>query len=438
MEKTEFQQKTYTELERIAWLSSKNPEKEFHSLMHHFNVEALRGSYQQLDGNKAVGIDGIDKAKYGEQLTTNLEDLVSRMKGMQYRAQAVKEVLIPKEGKPGAKRPLGISSLEDKLVQKRMQALLESIYEPIFLDCSYGFRPGRSCHDAITALRQYLYSHEVEKVVDVDLENFFGTIDHKMLLNLLQKKIKDTRFLRYVSRMLKAGVLTEAGLSISEEGVVQGSCCSPVMANVVAHYVIDCWIEEVAKRHTVGAIAAFRYGDDLVVCCRYAQDAYRVKTALGKRLKRYGLKMNEEKTALVSFSKRQCRQGRKQGAFDYLGFTFYLGRSRQGAVTPKLKTSGKRLRSKLKKLKQWMRRVRNRYKLKVIWQRCCAIVRGHIQYYGVSFNVKQMQAYVYQVERIAFKWLNRRSQRKSFSWEKFRLFIAKHPLPSIKIHHRLF
>ncbi|MEE8113647.1 MAG: group II intron reverse transcriptase/maturase [Nitrososphaerales archaeon] len=438
MEKTEFQQNTYTELERIAWLSSKNSEQEFHSLMHHFDVEGLRGCYQQLDGRKAVGIDGIDKAKYGEQLTSNLEELITRMKSMQYRPQAVREVLIPKEGKAGATRPLGISNLEDKLVQKRMQELLESIYEPIFLDCSYGFRPERSCHDAILALHKYLYSHEVEMVLDVDLENFYGTIGHKVLLRFLKRKIKDPRFLRYISRMLKAGVLTEAGLRVNEEGVAQGSCCSPVMANVVAHYVIDCWIEEVAKRHTGGEISAFRYADDLVICCRYAQDAHRVKTALGKRLARYGLKMNEEKTRMIPFSKQQRKQGRKQGAFDYLGFTFYLGRSGRGMVLPKLKTSGKRLWSKLKKLKQWMRRVRNRYKLKEIWQQCCAIVRGHIQYYGVSFNSKQLRAYVHQVERIAFKWLNRRSQRKSFSWEKFQLFMAKHPLPEVIIHHRLF
>jgi len=191
MGNTESQQKTYTELERIAWLSSKNPEKEFHSLMHHFDVEGLRGCYQQLDGRKAVGTDGIDKAKFGEQLTSNLEDLVTRMKGMQYRPQAVREVLIPKEGKPGATRPLGISNLEDKLVQKRMQELLESIYEPIFLDCSYAFRPDRGCHDAILALHQYLYSHEVEMVADIDLENFYGAIDHKVLLRFLKRKIKD-------------------------------------------------------------------------------------------------------------------------------------------------------------------------------------------------------------------------------------------------------
>jgi len=238
--------------------------------------------------------------------------------------------------------------------------------------------------------------------------------------------------------MVKAGVLTEAGLRVSEEGIAQGSCCSPVLANVVAHYVIDCWIEEVAKRHTKGEIAAFRYADDLVICCQYAQDAQRVKTALGKRLAKYGLKMNEEKTALVSFSKQQRKQGRKQGAFDYLGFTFYLGRSIRGVVLPKLKTSGKRLRSKLKKLRRWMCRVRSCYKLKEIWRRYCAIVRGHLQYYGVSFNVKQLEAYIYRAERIAFKWLNRRSQRKSFSWEKFKLFMAKYPLPKVVIHHHLF
>jgi RNA-directed DNA polymerase len=220
----ESQRNTRTELTRIAWLSARDPQKVFHSLMHHFTVESLRSCYDKLDGKKAIGVDGIDKECYGGNLQENLEGLITRMKQMAYRPGPIRQVLIPKAGSPKATRPLGISNFEDKLVQKRMQELLESIYEPLFMDCSYGFRPGRGCHDAIKDLQHYLFSNEVETIIDVDLSNFFGRIDRGRLEEILQMKIKDKKFLRYVNRMFKAGVLSNGELTVSEEGVVQGSC----------------------------------------------------------------------------------------------------------------------------------------------------------------------------------------------------------------------
>jgi retron-type reverse transcriptase len=202
-------------LSEIAWLSAQDPNREFHSLIHHFNVEALRSCFDRLDGKKAIGVDQVSKEEYGKNLRANLEDLVARMKRMAYRPQPVKEVLIPKDGKPGTTRALGISTFEDKLVQKRMQELLESIYEPLFWECSYGFRPKRGCHDAIKALRTYLDKEEVETVIDVDLANFFGSIDHQMMLDTLRMKIKDKKFLRYVSRLLKAGILSQGELRMN-------------------------------------------------------------------------------------------------------------------------------------------------------------------------------------------------------------------------------
>jgi retron-type reverse transcriptase len=218
---------TSTKLKRIAWLSAHEPEKEFDQLMHHFNEGSLAVCFHELDGKKAVGIDGINKAQYGENLDHNLKDLVARMKRMAYKPAPVRQVLIPKEGKPGATRPLGIGNFEDKLVQKMMQKVLESIYEPRFLDCSFGFRPGQGCHDAIRSLHQYLFRHEVETVLDVDLANFFGTIDHLLLLDVLKEKIKDQRLLRYLTRMFKAGVLAHGELSVSEEGCHRVLCAVP-------------------------------------------------------------------------------------------------------------------------------------------------------------------------------------------------------------------
>lgn len=438
MSTTEAQPMAKTPLERITWLSSQNAHQEFTSLMHHVNVEALRCCFQQLDGKKAVGADGITKAKFGENLGANLEELVASMKSMSYRPGPVRQVLIPKEGKPGATRPLGISNLKDKLIQKRFQELLEAIYDPIFLDCSYGFRPGRGCHDAIKALSDYLYENKVETVIDVDLANFFGTIDQTLLIEMLEQKIKDTRFIRYIKRMFKAGMLTAGELRLSEEGVVQGSCCSPVLANIFAHTVIDVWFNDVVKSHTKGLVQMFRYADDLVIVCRYDSDAVRIKEALGKRLAKYRLRMNEDKTKLVTFSKSQHARGIQQGTFDFLGFTFYIGRTKRGRPNVKLKTCGKRFRSKLKKLNNWAREKRSEYALDEYWKRYVAALRGHIQYYGVSHNSEVVGKFVYASKHIVFKWLNRRSQRRSFTWKEYELLMKRMPLPQVSVKHRLF
>ena len=437
MRTTEPQSLTDTKLTRIAWLSARDRHKQFECLMHHFNDESLNECFDQLDAKKAVGIDGVTKANYAENRKAHLDDLVTRMRQMAYRPGPVRRVEIPKDGKPGATRPLGISNLQDKIVQKMMQKVLESIYEPVFLECSYGFRPGRGCHDAIRAMHQHLYRNEVEVVIDIDLERFFDTIDHSLLEAILREKIKDERLMRYVCRMLKAGVLTEGELTVSDEGVPQGSICSPILANIFAHHVIDAWFEEVVKSHCKGQVELFRYADDGVICCQYAHDAERIVRALGKRLAKYKLKLNKEKTRIVSFSKRAYRQGDKQGSFDFLGFTFHWGKSRRGAAIPKLQSSGKRLRGKLSRVNQWARSVRNRYKLRDIWRTFCAKLRGHIQYYGVSFNLAYVRKFLHEATRILFKWLNRRSQRRSFNWEKFRLFMQANPLPKTRVCHSL-
>jgi len=221
-------------------------------------------------------------------------------------------------------------------------------------------------------------------------------------------------------------------------GVLQGSICSPVLANVYAHYVIDTWFNDTVKAHCAGRVELFRYADDVVICCQYERDALRIKKALGQRLAKHRLHLNEEKTRLVAFAKRARRRGKRQGVFEFLGFTFYLGRSRRGVVIPKLKTSGKRLRGKLKNVEAWARQVRNVLPLKLIWTRFQAKLRGHIQYYAVSFNGKAVSQFLWCATRIMFRHLNRRSQRKSFNWEQFCRFIKAYPLPPVRICHALF
>lgn len=435
---TEDRVTTETKLKRIAALSAANPEMVFTHVIHHFNKESLRACFHELDGKKAIGIDGIDKANYGKNLDENLRHLVDKMKRMAYIPGSVRQVLIPKNGKKGATRPLGISNFEDKIVQMMMHKVLESIYEPLFHENSYGFRPGKSCHDAIKVLHAHLSSHDVETVIDVDLANYFGSISHQEVITVIQKKISDPKLIRYLIRMFKSGVLTDGDLTVSNEGVVQGSICSPIIANIFSNEVIVKWMEETVKAHCAGEVKMVLYADDMVICCQYQRDAERIKTALGRRLSKYRLEMNEDKTKLVSFSRRKKRQDIAQETFDFLGFTFYIGKSRKGYYLVKLKTIGKRFRTKLKMVNDWARSIKNRIPLKQIVNIASAKIRGHIQYYGVSHNYAGVDAFVVRVKRILFKWLNRRSQRKSFTWEKFEIFLARINFPKAKICHKLF
>lgn len=429
---------TATKLNRIAVLSKANPKMAFSNLLHHFNVESLSACFQELDGKKAVGVDDVDKASYGKSLRSNLLSLVGRIRGMAYVPGAVRQALIPKEGRPGDTRKLGISNFEDKLVQKMMQKILESIYEPLFHPDSYGFRLGRSCHDAIKALFAHLSTHEVETVIDVDLSNYFGSISHQVAIDIIGKKISDPRIIRYLIRMFKSGVLADGELTVSDEGVVQGSCCSPIIANIVANEVICKWFEEMVKGYCVGEVKLVIYADDLVICCQYQKDAVRVKRALGLRLQKYGLKMNESKTRFVNFSRRKQRNGTDQGTFNFLGFTFYIGKSRKGRYVVKVKTIGKRFKAKLKNVNNWARSIKDKLPLKQIMKVAAAKLRGHIQYYGVSHNFRGVSTFAFKVRRILHKWLNRRSQRKSFSWNKFQLYLDKIMFPEAKICHKLF
>lgn len=432
---TESSPQLTTKRARIRQRSADDPHMVFTQLMHHFSEKNLQQWYHSLSGKAACGIDGVSKSDYGENLLRNLEGLHQRLKGMSYRPSPVRQVWIPKDGQRNKLRPLGIGNFEGKIVEKGIQQILEAIYEPLFYDCSYGFRPKRGCHDAVKALRSYLYEQPVQEIIDLDLANYFGSIDHDMLMSILGRKIQDQRFLRYIKRLLKAGILDKDNLIISEEGVPQGSVCSPVLANIFAHSVLDEWFENTVKKNCKGRVALFRYADDAVICCENSEDAERIHRVIGRRLAKHHLALNEEKTHRIEFDRNNRQQS---GSFDFLGFTFYLGLSKRGAVLPKVKSSGKKLRVKLKRVNQWCKENRNRYRLRELWRIFCMKLRGHIQYYGVSFNGPSIHRFTKQAIFLFLKWLNRRSQKRSLTYEQLKQYMQIHPAPAIRIHHRLY
>lgn len=425
-----------TKLKKIALLSHQNQQQEFGILMPHFTKENLMSCYHELDGRKAVGIDGQTKEEYGRNLEHNIERLIADMKELKYRPKPVRQVLIPKGN--GKKRPLGISNIEDKIVQMMFAKILEAIYDPIFHDFSYGFRRGKSAHSAITDTIQYLRFNNVKTVIDIDLENYFGNIQHGMLMQMLEHKIKDKIFLRYISRMLKAGIVTSEGLIKDNFGVPQGAICSPVLANIYAHYAIDDWFKTVVPKHIIGEVGTFRYCDDIVICCTDTRDVDRVICSLNKRLEKFGLDLNREKTKKVHFNRYTYSKGLPQGTFDFLGFTFYIDMARKGFVTVKVKTSKKTLKEKLANVKTWIVANRFKGKMKKLWTRFCEKLKGHIVYFGVTNNSIQIKRFLYRARRIFFKWINRRSQRNSTNWVKFQQFENEFPMPKVRIYHRLY
>jgi group II intron reverse transcriptase/maturase len=311
--------------------------------------------------------------------------------------------------------------------------ILEAIYEPVFAETSYGFRVGRSCHDALRRLNQEVMQQRVNWIADLDLSAFFDTIPHQQILDVLQQRIRDRKFLRLIARMLKAGVKTPAGVVEAELGSPQGSIVSPMIANVFLDFVLDQWFVTVVKQHCQGYCNLIRYADDTIAVFELEEDAHRFMRVLPRRLGKFGLSLNREKTCLLPFGKCHARQafaqGQRPSTFDFLGLTHYWGFSRNGYVRLKRKTSKNRFRRALKELSQWLRQVRNVQPLPQIWREVAQKMRGHFNYFGVSDNSRGVTRFEQEVHKLLFKWLNRRSQRRSFTWESFLRYKTRHPLP---------
>ena len=415
-------------LMRVAEAAQKAPKRRLLSLAHHLDVDALRRAFKRIRGNAAVGVDGVTKEAYGEKLEDNLQDLHSRLKTMQYRHQVIRRVYIEKEG--GKQRPIGISCLEDKIVQDALRELLEAIYEREFLDCSYGFRPGRSAHDALRALNRAIHSGRVSWLIEADIVSCFDRIERPKLKELLQQRVADKSLMRLIGKCLHVGVL-DAGVELSPEtGTVQGSTLSPLLANVYLHYVLDVWFEDEVRPRLKGGAVLIRYCDDFVIGCARQDDAEQVMRWLGERLGEFGLALHPEKTRLLDYRRpHRDHCGKGPGTFDFLGFTHFWRRTlRDGRWQPACKTRVGRLRRAKQAVEAWCKRHRHQ----AIEVQHIALVRriqGHFNYFGVRGNVRNLDLLVQSARRSWFKWLKRRSQRSRLTWERFCDLLKDYPLP---------
>ena len=416
-----------TDLTRIGEKARKEPGLVFTSLCHHiYDVDNLRACYDSLKANKATGVDGETKRKYGEKLTENLADLSDRLRRMGYIPQPKRRSYIPKPGSEKG-RPLGISCFEDKVVESAVKRALEPIYETMFEDSSFGYRLGRSAHGCLDKLGRTIQQERVNHVVEADIKSFFDTVNHECLINLLRRRIGDGRVLRLIIRMLKSGIMEDGLFQACEEGTPQGSILSPLLSNVCLHYALDQWFSEVVKPTCRGDAWHFRYADDFLACFQYKEDAERFHQNLAERLGKFGLKLAEDKTKRIEFGRFARENARRRGGkpeeFTFLGFTHYCGKTRYGNFKVKRRASPKKYRAALRDFTEWAKKARGLLRTGEMLKTAKAKVTGHLGYYAITDNSERCGDFVHNVKRVLLKWLNRRSQRKSYAWAGFQQML---------------
>ena len=427
-----------TNLTRIGQKARKEPNLVFTSLYHHVvDVDNLRACYDTLKPNKATGVDGVTKQQYGKDLVQNLQNLSQRLKDMKYRPQPKRRSYVPKPGSVKG-RPLGISSFEDKLVESAVRQVLEPIYEQAFENSSYGYRPDRGPHQCLDELGRTIQQKYVHHVVEADIRSFFDKVNHQWMLKFLEHRIGDPRIIRLISRMLKAGIMEDGLVRASEEGTPQGSILSPLLSNIYLHYALDLWFSRRFKKRCRGQAYYFRFADDFLACFQHRTDAEAFREQLEDRLQGFGLELAPEKTRCIEFGRFAREDARKRGQkpqeFTFLGFTHYCGKTRKGYFKLKRRTSRKKFGLSLNKFADWARKSRNLLSKAQMMERARVRVIGHLNYYAVTDNSDKCSSYVYHVTQILFKWINRKSQRPSYTWEGFGqvLKLYKWPNPVIR------
>jgi RNA-directed DNA polymerase len=431
---------TWDKLFLISEHAKREPQLQFTSLVHLLNSGFLKDCYNSLNRNKAVGIDGVCWGGYGENLDDNVEGLITRMKHKRYKPIPARRVYIPKNERE--KRPLGIPALENKIVELGITRILQSIYEEDFLECSFGFRPKRSCHQAINRVDKLIMTKQVNHIVEADIKGFFDNVSHEELMTFLEIRIVDRSLLELIRRFLKAGYVDDGLLVRSESGTPQGSILSPMLANIFLHYVLDTWFNKTVKSSVRGLCELVRYADDFVCVVQYAEDAQRIERVLKARFERYGLEIHPDKSKALSFGRFERenakKQNRRANTFDFLGFTHYCDKTRKGRFKVGRKTSRKKFKAKCKDMNLWLKSIRNLVKTKEWWKVLRTKLQGHYQYYGVSGNMSSITQYFTKTVRLVRKWLNRRSQKKRMSWSRFNDYLSCYPLPKPSIKHNLY
>ena len=429
-----------TRQRKIAELARGEPKLTLTTLAHHIDAVWMREAYRRTRKDAAAGVDGVTAAQYAVELEANLSGLLERFKSGRYRAPAVRRVHLDKPG-TSKTRPIGIPTLEDKVLQRAVLMTMEPVYEQDFLECSYGFRPGRGAHQALEALWQGLMALGGGWVIDLDIENFFGSMDWGHLRSFLDRRVRDGVIRRAIGKWLNAGVMEAGEVSHPDRGAPQGGVISPALSNVYLHEVLDQWFEHEVKPRLRGRAFEVRYADDAVLVFEREDDARRVLGVLAKRLEKYGLRLHPDKTRMVDFrSPWKSPRGsgsQRERSFAMLGFTHYWGRSRKGRWVVKRKTAKDRLSRALRAIGQWCRTHRH-WKLRDQQAALSRKLRGHYAYYGITGNFQALHRFRFEVERLWRKWLGRRSWRGRMTWERFARLRNTYPLPPARVVHSVY
>jgi group II intron reverse transcriptase/maturase len=415
---------------RIAELAKEDKERKFFSIAHLLTPDALYEAFESLRKEASAGVDGVTYAGYGVEAWGNIQKLHDRLKNGQYRAQPLRRVYIPKED--GRQRPISIPSLEDKIVQKAAVELLNAIYEQDFLECSHGFRPGRSPQDALDEVGRIICRRPISTVLEADITGYFDAIVRDLLIEMIEKRVSDGSILRLIGKWINVGVIDDGRLQVTKTGTGQGQVISPLLANIYLHYVLDEWFELLVKPRLKGEACEIRFADDFILCFQYREDAEKVMEVLTKRFAKYGLQLHPDKTRLMEFGRQALTKSEEPGeqkpaTFDFLGFTHICKRSRQGKFSIHVRTMRKRLKRSLKKVTAWCQEHRH----DLVEEQQEALnrkLRGHYQYYGRPTNYRGLWQFFRSVRRIWKKWLNRRTRGNTLNWDEFAHLLDRHPL----------
>ena len=425
-----------TDIDRIAELAKEDPKRQFYSIAHLITVEKLYEAFRSLRKNASAGIDGVTYAEYETNAEENIRQLHGRLVAGKYQVQPLRRVYIPKEN--GKQRPISIPSLEDKIVQKVVVELMNAIYEQDFLDCSYGFRPGRSQHQALDEVRRVICTRPTGWILEIDISSYFDKIVRGILIEMVEKRVSDGSVLRLIQKWIKVGVIEDGKLLMSETGTGQGQPISPLLANIYLHHALDVWFEDVVKPRLKGEAYEIRFADDAILCFQHREDAEKVMRVLPKRFEKYGLTLHPEKTRLIEFGRHAARNAKKQGkqpeSFDFLGFKHLCARSRKGGFTVHVKTLATRLRRGLKAIADWCKQHRHT-PVNQQQEALNAKLRGHYQYYGRPTNYYSIKQFYRRVCRIWREWLGRRTRGRPLTWERYNAILRQHPLLLPRITH---